>query len=51
MYEAWWRLFETEDEFMPGPNWWRHYGLGLPDTVLEALYRGNARRILNWAPN
>jgi predicted TIM-barrel fold metal-dependent hydrolase len=48
MYEAWWRLFETADEFMPGPSWWRHYGLELPDTVLDALYRGNARRILNW---
>lgn len=33
---------------MPGPSWWRHYGLGLPDTVLEALYRGNAKRIMNW---
>jgi predicted TIM-barrel fold metal-dependent hydrolase len=50
MYEAWWRLFETEDEFMPGPNWWRLYGLALPDATLQALYQKNARRILNWEP-
>ncbi|MPY91239.1 MAG: amidohydrolase family protein [Luteitalea sp.] len=48
MYESWWRLFETADEYMPGPNWWRHYGLELPDAVLESLYRANARRIMNW---
>lgn len=48
MYIAWWRLFETEDEFMPGPSWWRHYGLGLPDTILDPLYRGNAKRVMNW---
>lgn len=48
MYRAWWRLLETPDEYMPGPNWWRLYGLELPDTVLEKLYRGNARKVLNW---
>lgn len=48
MYRAWWRLFETPDEFMPGRIWWRYYGLDLPATVLEALYRGNARRLLHW---
>ena len=48
MYQAWWRLFESEDEFMVGRIWWRYYGLGLPGPVLEAMYRGNARRILNW---
>jgi uncharacterized protein len=48
MYEAWWRLLESGDEFMPGPSWWRLYGLDLPDPVLEDLYRGNAKRILNW---
>jgi predicted TIM-barrel fold metal-dependent hydrolase len=50
MYQAWWRLFETADEFMPGPSWWRHYGLELPRPVLEALYRTNAKRLLNWQP-
>jgi len=48
MYEAWWRLFETADEFIPGPNWWRLYGLQLPDSVLKPLYRDNARKVLNW---
>lgn len=48
MYRAWWRLLESADEYMPGPVWWRLYGLELPDPVLEAIYRGNARRILNW---
>jgi predicted TIM-barrel fold metal-dependent hydrolase len=47
MYQAWWRLFESADEFMPGRVWWRYYGLELPAPVLESLYRGNARRILN----
>ncbi|MBS1828596.1 MAG: amidohydrolase [Acidobacteria bacterium] len=50
MYLSWWRLLETADEYMPGPNWWRLYGLELPDAVLEQLYRGNARRVLNWEP-
>ncbi len=48
MYQAWWRLFETADEFMPGPSWWRHYGLELPGEVLRKLYRENAKRLLNW---
>jgi len=48
MYRAWWRLLESPDEYMPGPNWWRLYGVDLPEPVLEGVYRGNARRILNW---
>jgi len=48
MYQAWWRLLETADEYMPGRVWWRYYGLELPAPVLENLYRGNAKRILNW---
>ena len=47
MYQAWWRLFESADEFMPGRVWWRYYGLELPSPVLESLYRGNARQVLN----
>jgi uncharacterized protein len=47
MYEAWWRLFESDDEFIPGRMWWRYYGLELPAPVLEAMYRGNARRLMN----
>lgn len=48
MYQAWWRLLESADEFLPGRVWWRYYGLELPTPVLENLYRGNARRLLNW---
>jgi uncharacterized protein len=48
MYRNWWRLFETPDEYMPGDAGWRLYGLDLPESVLEPLYRGNARRLLNW---
>ena len=50
MYRAWWRLFESADEFMPGRVWWRYYGLELPPPVLDALYRGTAMRVLNTAP-
>jgi hypothetical protein len=46
-YQAWWRLFESADEFMPGRVWWRYYRLDLPAPVLESLYRGDARRVLN----
>lgn len=49
MYRGWWRLLETEDEFIPGRLWWRYYGLSLPAPVLQGIYRDNARRVLNWA--
>lgn len=48
MWRAWWRVIETRDEFIEGPSLWRLYGMGLPDNVLEAVYRGNAKRLLNW---
>jgi hypothetical protein len=48
MYQAWWRLLESEDEFMVGRIWWRYYGLGLSGSVLENIYRINAKKILNW---
>jgi predicted TIM-barrel fold metal-dependent hydrolase len=48
VYEAWWRLLETNDEFLPGRIWWRYYALGLSAEVLDSIYRGNAKRILNW---
>jgi predicted TIM-barrel fold metal-dependent hydrolase len=48
MYRGWWRLLESADEYIAGPVWWRLYGLSLQDGVLDAIYRGNARRILNW---
>jgi predicted TIM-barrel fold metal-dependent hydrolase len=48
MYQSWWRLLESADEHMIGRVWWRYYGLELPQSVLEELYQGNAKRILNW---
>jgi predicted TIM-barrel fold metal-dependent hydrolase len=49
MYRGWWRLLESGDEFIPGRLWWRLYGLEAPSPVLEKLYTGNSRRILNWS--
>lgn len=48
------RFLETEDEYFsyrPDPDdyingRWRIYGLGLPDRLLQAVYRDNARRVL-----
>lgn len=48
MYQTWWRLLETDDEYLPGRIWWRVYGLQLPPQVLESLYRKNALRLLSW---
>jgi hypothetical protein len=48
MYEGWWRVLESDDEYFPGRLWWRQYGLELPAPLLEKLYRANARRLLNW---
>jgi predicted TIM-barrel fold metal-dependent hydrolase len=48
MYQSWWRLFESADEYMVGRVGWRYYGLELSSPVLESLYRGNAKRIMNW---
>jgi uncharacterized protein len=48
MYLAHARQFETEDEwFWPADaEWWRGYGMHLPDAVLRKLYRDNALRLL-----
>jgi len=48
MYQSWWRLLETGDEYMPGRIWWRYYGLELPAPVLKALYRDTALKVLSW---
>jgi uncharacterized protein len=48
MYVAWWRIFETPDEYLPSDAGWRLYGMDLPSSVLEPIYRGNAKRLLNW---
>jgi len=47
MYEGWWRLLETADEYIPGRIWWRYYGLEMPDPVLKSIYRDTALRVLN----
>ena len=48
MYLAHARQLETEDEwFWPADaEWWRGYGMHLPDAVLRKLYRDNALRLL-----
>jgi predicted TIM-barrel fold metal-dependent hydrolase len=48
MWRSWWRILETRDEFIKGPAGWPLYGLGLSDDILEAVYRGNAKRLYNW---
>jgi uncharacterized protein len=48
MYENYWRLLESADEYVKGPSWWMLYGMNLPAFILEPLYRGNAKRVLNW---
>jgi hypothetical protein len=48
MYLAHARQFETEDEWFwpPDAEWWRGYGMNLPDAVLRKVYRDNALRLL-----
>ena len=48
MYLAHVRQLETEDEwFWPADaEWWRGYGMHLPDSVLRRIYRDNALRLL-----
>jgi len=49
MYQMWWRLLETGDEYLPGRTGWRLYGLELPAPVLRRLYVQNAEQLLNWS--
>jgi hypothetical protein len=48
MYLAHVRQLETQDEwFWPADaEWWRGYGMGLPDGVLKKVYSDNADRLL-----
>lgn len=48
MYLAHVRQLETEDEwFWPADSeWWRGYGMHLPDAVLHRIYHDNALRLL-----
>ena len=49
MYLAHVRQMETEDEwFWPADaEWWRGYGMNLPDDVLRKVYSANAERLLS----
>jgi predicted TIM-barrel fold metal-dependent hydrolase len=48
MYLAHVRQLETEDEwFWPADaEWWRGYGMGLPDSVVRSVYVRNAEKLL-----
>jgi predicted TIM-barrel fold metal-dependent hydrolase len=53
VYSLYYRLLETRDEYfdyglgrLPHNGRWRIYGLGLPDPVLEQIYRSNATRVI-----
>ncbi|GJM29071.1 MAG: hypothetical protein DHS20C17_17060 [Cyclobacteriaceae bacterium] len=47
MYQMHWRLLESADEYIVGRVGWRYYGLELPDSTLEAIYRNTASDIFN----
>lgn len=49
-YPYYWRVFETEDEYFDYYRdyhaFWKMYGLGLPDSVLQKLYYQNALKLI-----
>jgi len=47
MYQRWWRLLESGDEFIHGRIWWAYYGLELSPPALQSLYRDTALKVLN----
>ncbi len=44
--ETWDESFDYGPDEVPGQGRWQVHGLGLPDEVLRAVYRDNARRVL-----
>jgi predicted TIM-barrel fold metal-dependent hydrolase len=53
LYEIYCRFLQTEDEYfdyapapVPPQGRWQIYGLGLPDSILQKVYSGNAARLL-----
>lgn len=57
IYKTYYRFLESDDEYfaygadpngIPGQGRWNIYGVGLPETVLEKIYRGNAKKILHY---
>jgi predicted TIM-barrel fold metal-dependent hydrolase len=53
-YPYYWRVFETEDEYFDYYRdyhaFWKLYGMGLPDSVLQKLYYANALKITPGIP-
>lgn len=53
-YPYYWRVFETEDEYFDYYRgyhaFWKMYGMGLSDVVLQKLYFRNALRIIPGLP-
>ena len=57
-YKIYYRFLETRDEyfdfydhpFAPAGEW-KIYGVGLPDAVLEKIYRLNAAKVLHLPPD
>ncbi len=54
LYRIYYRFLETEDEYfdyapapVPPQGRWRIYGVGLPDSILQKVYNGNARQLLS----
>ena len=48
--ETWDESFDYGTDEIPGQGRWQIHGLGLPDDVLRAVYRDNARRVLRLDP-
>ena len=53
LYDIYYRFLETEDEYfdyaparVPPQGRWRIYGIGLPESILQKVYRDNAARLL-----
>jgi hypothetical protein len=53
LYKIYYRFLETEDEYfdyapapVPPQGRWRIYGIGLPEAILDKVYRKNAIRLL-----
>ena len=50
-YSTYFRVLETTDEYFPYHKkyhaFWRLYGIGLPDEVLEKIYYKNALKLIN----
>lgn len=53
-YPYYWRVFETTDDYFDYYRdyhaFWKLYGIGLPDAVLNKVYADNARRVIKGLP-